>query len=108
MGNDNREIEQLGQAAAWRWRLVDANPSDSASAAAAVLLDRLADDLARNDYALLWTELRSIENWLGESGVIDDYANLAAQHRSRIGFGSAPADGAAYLASLLAIARGLV
>jgi hypothetical protein len=102
------EIEELERAAAWRLRLVDANAGDVDSAAAARLLERLADDLRRNDYADLWTELRSIDNWLGESDAISDYADLAAAYRVRIGISAHPADGAAYLRGLLAIARGLV
>ncbi|MDR3529196.1 MAG: hypothetical protein P4L90_01375, partial [Rhodopila sp.] len=66
------EIEELERTAAWRLRLLDADPTDTASAAAARLLDKLAEDLRRNDYAPLWTELRSIGNWLGESDAISD------------------------------------
>jgi hypothetical protein len=102
------EIEELDRTAAWRLRLVDADPNDTASAAAARLIETLADDLRRNDYASLWTELRSIGNWLGESDAISDYADLADDYRTRIGVSEHPADGAAYLLGLLAIARGLV
>ena len=102
------EIEELEAAAAWRLRLVDADPNDTASVAAAGWLDRLADDLRRGDHASLWTELRSIGNWLGESDAISDYAELAADYRARIGISEHPTDGAAYLRGLLAIARGLV
>jgi hypothetical protein len=102
------EIEELDRTAAWRLRLVDADPNDTASAGAARLIETLADDLRRNDYASLWTELRSIGNWLGESDAISDYADLADGYRIRIGVSEHPADGAAYLLGLLAIARGLV
>jgi hypothetical protein len=102
------EIEELERTAAWRLRLVDAEPNDTVSAAAARLLEALADDLRRSDHAALWTELRSIGNWLGESDAISDYADLAADYRLRIGVSEHPADGAAYLRDLLAIARGLV
>ncbi|HEY0183171.1 MAG TPA: hypothetical protein VGC09_10225 [Rhodopila sp.] len=102
------EIDELEQAAAWRLRLVDADPDDRASAAAARLLEALAEDLRRNDYTALWTELRSIGNWLGESDAISDYADLAADYRARIGVSDHPADGEAYLHGLLAIARSLV
>jgi hypothetical protein len=102
------EIEELEQTAAWRLRLVDADPNDTASATAARLLEALADDLRRNDYAPHWTELRSIGNWLGESDAISDFAGLAVDYRARIGVSEHPADGAAYLLSLLAIARGVV
>jgi hypothetical protein len=64
--------------------------------------------LRREDHAALWSELRSIGNWLGESDVISDYADLAADYRMKIGVSEHPADGAAYLRGLLAIAHGLV
>jgi len=102
------EIEALERTAAWRLRLVDADPDDRASAAAADLLERLANDLRCNEYPALWTELRSIGHWLGESDAISDYADLAADYRLRIGLADHPNDGADYLTGLLAIARGLV
>ncbi|WP_158921455.1 hypothetical protein [Acidisphaera sp. S103] len=106
--DEHPEVEELERAAAWRLRLVDADPGDTASAAAAVALEALAGDLRRKDYASLWTELRSIGNWLGESDAISDYADLAADYRVRIGISVHPGDGSEYLLELLAIARGLV
>ncbi len=108
MADTTQEIEELERAAAWRLRRVDADPADTASAAAAVLLDRLAGDLRRNDHAVLWIELRSIGNWLAESDAISDFAELAADYCARIGVSEHPADGSDYLRRLLAIARGLV
>jgi hypothetical protein len=102
------EIEELERAAEWRLRLVDADPTDQVSAKAAALLQRLADDLRRNDYTPLWTELRSIGNWLAESDAISDHADLAFDYRARIGVSDYPADGADYLRGLLAIAQSLV
>jgi hypothetical protein len=102
------EIEELEDAAAWRRRLLDADPNDAVSAAAADRLELLAADLRDNDYTSLWMELRSIGNWLGESDLVSDYAELAGAYRVRIGVSEHPADGAAYLRGLLAIARGLV
>ncbi len=102
------EIEELIATAAWRMRKVDADPADTASSAAAVLLEHLADDLRRNDYSAARAELRAIANWLAESDVISDYAVLAMEYRARIGAGEHPRDGADYLAGLLAIARSLV
>jgi hypothetical protein len=99
------EIEELERTAEWRLRLVDADPGDAASAAAARLLEALAADLRRADLSNLWTELRSIGNWLGESDAVSDYADLAADYRLRIGVSVFPADGAAYLTALLGIAR---
>ena len=102
------EIEELERTAAWRLRLVDADPGDTASAAASVVLEALAGDLRRNDYAPLWTELRSVGNWLGESDAISDFSELAADYRIRVGISEHPADGAEYLRGLLAIAHSLV
>ena len=47
------EIDELESTAEWRLRRVDADAGDTASAAAATLLLRLAEDLRRNDYAPL-------------------------------------------------------
>jgi hypothetical protein len=108
MTDEPPEIEELERTAAWRLRLVDADPDDTASAAAAQLLETLANDLRQNDHTALWTELRSIGNWLGESDAISDYADLAADYRTRIGISAHPADGADYLRALLAIAQSLI
>jgi hypothetical protein len=108
MTDEPPEIEELERAAAWRLRLVDADPGDTASAAAAAVLEALAADLRRNDYAALWTELRSIGNWLGESDAISDFSEIAADYRLRIGVSAHPVDGADYLRGLLAIAHSLV
>jgi hypothetical protein len=102
------EIEELERTAAWRRRKVDAEPDDAGSVAAAERLELLAADLRDNDYTSLWMELRSIGNWMGESDLISDYAELAGVYRARIGVFEHPADGAAYLRGLLAIARSLV
>ncbi|MBS0638824.1 MAG: hypothetical protein JSS43_03065 [Proteobacteria bacterium] len=105
---DPPEIEELERTAAWRLRLVDANPGDRCSQQAADLLQRLADDLRRPDLAPLWTELRSVCNWLGESDAISDYAEFAAEYRARIGVADHPQDGAAYLRGLIGIAQSLI
>jgi hypothetical protein len=108
MASEPPEIDELERAAEWRLRLVDANPADQVSARAAALLQRLANDLRRNEYAPLWTELRAVGNWLAESDAISDYAELAFDYRTRIGTAENPADGAGYLRGLLAIAQSLV
>jgi hypothetical protein len=108
MSDELPEVEELERTAAWRLRLVDADPDDKASAAAAVLLEHLAADLGRGDYQPEWTELLSITNWLSESDAISDYSDLAQDYRIRIGIGEHPRDGAEYLRALLSIARSLV
>jgi hypothetical protein len=103
------EVAELERTAAWRLRLVDADPSDIASRAAAARLQELADDLRDVDsLGPLWTELRSLSNWLAESDAISDYAELAAAYRARIGVAEHPENGGAYLRALLAIANSLV
>jgi hypothetical protein len=106
---DHPEIDELERTAAWRLRLVDADPRDAASRAAAVRLQALADEL-RDGAGLvpLWTELRSLCNWLAESDAISDYGELAAAYRTRIGIAEHPENGTAYLRALLAIANSLV
>jgi hypothetical protein len=108
MATEHPEAEELERAAEWRLRRVDADPGDEASAAAAILLQRLADDLRCRDCPELWTELRAIGNWLAESDAISDYAELAQEYRMRIGVLEHPADGTDYLRALLAIAQSLV
>lgn len=106
--DEPQEVTELERTAAWRLRLVDADPGDASSAAAAQLLEKLAEDLRRSDYAALWTELRSIGNWLGELDAISDFADLAADYRMKVGVSEHPADGADYLHGLLAIGRDLI
>jgi hypothetical protein len=102
------EIEELERTAEWRLRRVDADPTDTTSAAAARRLAALAEDLRQNPYPSQWTELRALTNWLAESDAISDYADLAAAYRARIGPSAQPEDGTAYLSDLLSIARSLV
>lgn len=105
MPDDPPEIAELEAAAAWRLRLVDADPHDRQSAAAAERLQRLADDLRRPGAAALRAELGAICNWLAESDDISDFAQLAHEYRQRIGIDAFPETGADYLRALLGIAR---
>ncbi|HVZ09217.1 hypothetical protein [Rhodopila sp.] len=104
------EVEELERVAAWRLRLVDADPADRTSLAAAERLQALADQLRRPDPALqlLWTELSAVGNWLAESDAISDFAELAAAYRAGIGVSDCPADAASYLRGLLQRARSLI
>lgn len=102
------EAEALDRTAAWRLRRLDAEPDKTVHADAANRLERLAAELRHEAYPELWTELRAITHWLGESDLISDYADAAAAYRVRIGDDELPQDGAAYLQALLAIARSLV
>lgn len=105
MPDDLQEVIELEEAAAWRLRLLDANPDDCVSAAAAVLLQRLADALrAQPDMALL-TQLHALCNWLGESDNISDYAQAAQSYRSRIGVDTHPTSAEEYVRMLLRLAQ---
>jgi hypothetical protein len=108
MNPDAPEVVELERTAAWRLRLLDADPTDHASAAAARSLQALANDLRHASYASLWTELTAICSWLAESDAISDYAELAAGYRAKVGLSRTPANGSEYILDLLAIARSLV
>jgi hypothetical protein len=99
------EVVELEAAADWRLRMVDADPDDSQSAAAAERLQRLADDLRRYRATSLHAELGAICNWLAESDDITDFAQLAHDYRRRIGIDAFPDTGEDYLRALLDIAR---
>jgi hypothetical protein len=105
MSDDLQEVIELEDAVAWRLRQVDASPVDRASAAAVVLLRRLADELrAQPDMALL-TELHALCNWLGESDNISDFAQAAQAYRARIGVDAHPATAEEYVRMLLQLAN---
>jgi len=104
---DPPEVEELERCAAWRLRLVDANPSDTKSVIAAALLEKLAEELRRTIGSAPARELAAVCNWLSESDAISDFAELAGEYRSRIGISEMPADAQDYLRGLLAIARTL-
>jgi hypothetical protein len=108
MSDEPLEVEELERTAAWRMRLVDQDPADARSLAAARLLEKLANDLRGLRDPGAWAELGAICNWLGESDMISDYAEAAQEYRAGIGVDHFPADGAAYLAALTDIARRFV
>lgn len=105
MSDDPPDVAELEAAAAWRLRLVDADPADRRSAAAAGHLQRLADDLRRHRATALHAELGAICHWLAELDDISDFAQLAHEYRQSIGINAFPATGEDYLRALLAIAR---
>jgi hypothetical protein len=104
-GDELPEVADLEAAAEWRLRQVDADPSDTASAAAARRLQDLAEDLRRAGDGPLLRELHAICNWLAESDNISAFVLRAEAYRRRIGIDAHPADGAAYLQALLGLAR---
>lgn len=108
MADELQEVEELEHAAEWRMRLVDQNPADATSLAAARLLENLAGELRQMHDPAPWAELRAICNWLGESDMISDFAEAAQEYRTGIGVDHFPADGRAYLEALTKIARSFV
>ena len=102
---DQFEAEELERVAAWRLRLVDTNPADEQSAAAARQLETLATDVRSLRGSPLFREYLAICNWLGESDGISDFMALADDYRSRIGVDRSPANGEAYLRELINLAK---
>lgn len=102
---DACEVEQLVRTAEWRMRKVDADPGDERSRAAAALLQRLAQDLRWGAGSPLFREYMAICHWLGESGEIADFMDMADDYRTRIGIDHSPADGEAYLRALIELAK---
>jgi len=105
MSDDLPEVEDLQRAAEWRLRKVDEDPSDEKSAAAARLLQKLAEELRALQGSPLCREYHAICNWLGESDGISEFEQRAADYRSRIGFDHSPDNGEAYLRALIDMAK---
>ncbi len=99
------EAEELERAAEWRMRKLDADPSDAISRAAAAMLEKLAEDVRRLAGSVVLREYTAICNWLGESGEIDDFMDMASDYRARIGVDHSPEDGEAYLRALINLAK---
>lgn len=102
---DPLEAEELERARDWRIKRVGDDPADRQSAAAARLLQHLADDVRRRRGSAAHVEYLAIRNWLGEFDVMDDFAALAEDYRRRIGVDHFPPDADAYLRALTALAR---
>jgi len=99
------EAEELERTAEWRLRKADADPADAVSREAARLLERLAEDVRRLRGAATLREYGAICNWLGESGEIADFIDMANDYRARIGVEHFPADGEVYLHALVDLAK---
>ena len=99
------EAVDLERAADWRIRKLGEDPSDRQSAAAAKLLQDLADDVRRLPGSPAYVEYLAILNWLGEFDVMEDFAERANEYRARIGVDHFPQNGDAYLRALIALAR---
>jgi hypothetical protein len=103
--DDPFEAEELQRATEWRMRKVDNDATDVISRDAAALLEKLAGDVRRLRGSPLFREYLAICNWLGESGEIADFMDMANDYRARIGVDRAPADGEAYLRALIDLAK---
>ena len=104
------EAEELERAADRRLRKLGESPSDTQSAAAARLLQKLADDLRGLSGSPLggspaYVEYLAILNWLGEFDVTEEFSERANEYRSRIGIAHFPENGEAYLRALITLAR---
>jgi hypothetical protein len=106
MSNDDvPEAEELERAAEWRLRKVDADPSDTGSAAAARQLEKLADELRTLRGSPLYAEYQCMCNWLGESDGLSDLVLRAEDFRTRLGFGTWADTGEGYLRVLVEMAK---
>jgi hypothetical protein len=105
MGDDTIEAGELERAADWRLRKFGENPQDAQSAAAARLLQKLADEVRGSRGSPSYAEYLAILNWLGEFDVMEEFSERANEYRSRIGIEHFPENGEAYLRALIALAR---
>ena len=101
------EAAELERAADWRIRKVGEDPADQASARAATLLQKLADDLRRLQGSPAFTEYSAILNWRGEFDVTEEFAESVHEYRGRIGIEHFPSNGEAYLRTLIALAKNI-
>jgi hypothetical protein len=104
MDDNSIEAEELERAADWRIGKVGHDPTDAQSAAAAGLLQKLADDLRGLRGSPVYTEYLAILNWLGEFDVTGEFTERANVYRSRIGVEHFPENGEAYLRALILLA----
>lgn len=99
------EAEALERAAEWRMHRPDADHGDAVTRDAAALLERLAAEVRTLDGSAVAREYGAICNWLGESGEIADFMDMVSDRRVRIGVDWLPANGEAYLRSLVELAK---
>jgi hypothetical protein len=102
---DIPEAVELERAADWRIRKLGENPDDQQSAAAATLLQKLADDLRRLAGSANYKEYQAICGWLDEFDGMAELAEYARDYRMRIGVDKFPADGDEYLRVLIGFAK---
>ena len=106
--HDSPEADALERAAEWRLRLADADPSDTASIAAARHLQKLADELRAMPDNKQLEEYRCLCHWLSASDGITDLAQAAHRYNAAIGFGEWPETAGDYVRVLNRLANQLV
>jgi hypothetical protein len=103
--DDPTEVAELEAAAEWRLRQVDADPTNTRSAAAARQLQALAKELRHLRDSPLLRELHALCGWLDESDNITDFSLRAHELRTRIRF-DRQVDGAEeYIGMLIELAK---
>jgi hypothetical protein len=105
MSADLPEAIDLERAADWRIRKLGADPDDRDSAAAAKLLQKLADEVRGLADSPVYKEYQAICGWLDEFDGMAELAEHAQDYRARIGVDKFPANGEAYLRVLIDFAK---
>jgi len=103
--DDPLEASELERIADWRIRKLGENPADAESAAAAKLLQKLADDLRTLTGSPTYNEYQAICGWLDEFDGMAEHAEYAHDYRLRIGVDHFPASGEDYLRVLIGFAK---
>ena len=99
------EAVELERAADWRIGKLGQDPSDRQSAAAAALLQKLADEVRALSGSPAYREYQAICGWLDEFDGMAELGEYAHAYRVRIGIDRFPADGEAYLRVLIGFAK---
>jgi hypothetical protein len=102
---DLPEAVELERMADWRIKKLGENPADRDSAAAAELLQKLADDLRARRGSPVYREYQAICGWLDEFDGMAELSEYAHDYRLRIGVDHFPAHGEAYLRVLIGFAK---
>ena len=102
---DLAEAVELERAADWRIKKLGENPADAESAAAAKLLQKLADDLRTLAGSPAYREYQAICGWLDEFDGMAELSEYAHDYHIRIGVDRFPADGEEYLRVLIGFAK---
>jgi hypothetical protein len=103
--SDLPEAIELERTADSRIKKLGENPADRQSAAAAELLQKLADEVRALRDAPAYQEYRAICGWLDEFDGMAELHEYAQDYRSRIGVDQFPANGEEYLRVLIGFAK---